>query len=192
MINYLVGKPLIWDNSLTILINGVGYQVLVSPTHLSQIQGQTEVELFIYTHVKEDKLELYGFRDIKDKTVFCMLLNVSGVGPKTALLMFDLGAESVAKAVQDADLTFFKAIPRVGKKLAQKIIIELKPKLGDLKELNLQPLSREEEELTQALLGLGFEESLVSQVVAEIEVAAVGIETALKTAIKELTKNRQL
>jgi holliday junction DNA helicase RuvA len=164
MIAQLTGKPIVKDSDLIIDVAGVGYQVLVSDQTLAKIGGQLEVTLSIFTHVREDTLELFGFIDPTDKKLFQLLLGVSGVGPKTALVISSHGANSITQAVQEADVTFFTKVPRVGKKLAQKIIIDLKSKLGSLRELELGGVTDpKQKEVVEALLALGFEEQKVYQ-----------------------------
>ncbi len=185
MIGYLSGIARINDEKLIILANGVGYLVIVSPQQLSKISNDQEISLFIYTHVKEDLLELYGFETANDKKVFLMLLSVSGVGAKTALAMLSKGAAPVIEAIRQADLGFFKSVPRVGKKLAQKIIIELKNKVGSTTELSLEGLSNKKQEVLEALMGLGFAEEKIELALAELD-EAMESEELLKAAMKKL------
>jgi len=190
MIGYLAGQPVLAGNHLIVLTGGVGYEVVVHPQLLNTLTQQAKVELYIHTYVREDRLELYGFGNLEDRTVFRMLIDISGVGPKTAIQMFAQGSPAIIDAVQQADLGFFKSIPRVGKKVAQKIIIELKPKLGNIKELNLKSFAGPELDLFEALLSLGFEETKIKQVMEELDVADLGLEKALKSAMKRLTTPR--
>ncbi|MGD9129837.1 MAG: Holliday junction branch migration protein RuvA [Candidatus Woesebacteria bacterium] len=190
MISYLIGKPIIRKNELTILVNGVGYRVFTSQTVLQKSNSIEELELFIHTHVKEDKLELYGFLIEKDLKIFELVLSVSGVGPKTALLLTEAGSEQLINAVQNAQLKFFTKIPRVGKKLAQKIIIELRGKLGGLKELDLTPLSSQEMEVSEALQNLGFEEEHITLVIKEIDCDKLSLEEIIKLAIQKLANGK--
>jgi len=187
MINYLIGRPVLIGKSLSVVVGGVGYEVIVSPQTLSAVSSLDQVKIHIHTHVKEDRIELYGFTSTEEKTVFKMLIGISGVGPKTGILMFDKGTEALVQAVQEANVAFFKAIPRVGKKLAQKIIIDLKSKLGSLKELNLKPLSPQQSQLTDALLGLGFDEAKIVLVLEEIETEKLPLEESLKLAMQKIT-----
>ncbi len=188
MIALLTGKPKISRNQLIIDVQGVGYAVHVGSHVQQKLIGEKHVQLFIYTHVREDTIELYGFLDEKEKEVFILLIGVSGVGPKTAINMFHKGADQVVHAVQNADVAFFKAIPRVGKKLAQKIIIELKSKLGSLKELNLAPQSQEQKDVAEALQGLGFSESDIQDVLQKIDVESMSIQEAITKSMRMLGK----
>jgi holliday junction DNA helicase RuvA len=169
---------------------GVGYKVEVSPSLLTTTQEGEESSLYIYTHVKEDALKLFGFKSQKDLSLFELVLSVSGVGPKTALAIIDTGAERLVTAVQNADVAFFSAVPRVGKKLAQKIIIELKSKLGGLKDLDLSPLSQTEQDVMDGLLGLGFVETNIQEVLKTLDTKK-SVETILKQAVKKLSKINQ-
>lgn len=170
MIAFLEGTASIQGEELIILTHGVGYGVHVGGKVLGQIQDGQPVQLWIYTHVREDALELFGFWSAADKEVFKMLLGVSGVGPKTALSISDYSSEQIVHAVQTADVSLFSAVPRVGKKLAQKIIIELKPKLGSLQELHLGPRSDQERDVMEALHALGFSDTEIQRVITTLEI----------------------
>lgn len=189
MISYLVGKPILCNtnNTATILVGGVGYEVHLTPQLASKIASSPEVSLFIYTHVREEILALYGFETVAERALFLMVLSVSGVGPATALPIVGAGANQVIEAIQQARVPFFTAIPRIGKKLAQKIIIELSSKLGEMKKLNLEPQSPLAADLTESLLQLGFAEDVVTATITEIDIETVGLEKALKLALKKLS-----
>lgn len=187
MIAYLTGPAQVKKDHLLVVVNGVGYQVFAGHNLLRQVQtaGKPEVALSIYTLVKEDRLELYGFASEEELELFKLVLNVSGVGPKIAMQLVDAGSISLINAVQEAKLAFFTSVPRVGKKLAQKIIIELKGKLGSLRELNLATLSAPEQDILDALMGLGFEENLARDIISDLDMQGLSIEAALKIAINQ-------
>ncbi len=187
MISYLQGKPILDKDGLIIVANGVGYGVHVTEKFRSLAANQPSIELFVYTHVREDALELFGFNDRNQRDMFVLLLSVSGVGPKTALNILNFEANEIIQAVQMGDVSLFSAVPRVGKKLAQKIIIELRSKLGSLKELDLAPLSAQKQTVFDALTGLGFEERSIHQVLQNVPVDDMPLPEAIKTAMKELS-----
>lgn len=184
MISYLIGKPIIEKDYLTMLCGQVGYAVHVTGQTLSQLAGQSEIQLHIYTHVKEEVLELYGFPAVADRELFLLLIGVSGVGPKTALHILNLGTDALIEAVQQANPAFFVAAPRVGKKLAQKIIIDLRSKLGAIKDLNLAPLSVARQEVLLALQSLGFDEFIASEKIKDLAIEEMTTSEAIKQAIK--------
>lgn len=185
MIALLTGTPTILEDSLVLDVNGVGYGLAVGHKTLQQTLDKQTVQLHIYTHVREEALELYGFATLQDKRLFLLLLTVSGIGPRTALAITDKGATAITTAVQQADVSFFSSVPRVGKKLAQKIIIELTSKLGSLKELNLQPLTTFEEELSTALVSLGFSEQESAEIVRLEDFSRHTLEEALQSILKK-------
>lgn len=191
MIGYLQGKPLPQKDSLLVVVNGVGYQVHVTGRVLAQANTQEEVTLYTYTHVREDILELYGFSQPADKEIFELLLSVSGVGPRIALAISEYGPEAISQAVQTANVGLFSSVPRVGKKLAQKIIIELKSKLGSLYELQLGPQNQQQQDVTEALVALGFSEAEVHQVLPDVlPDESTDAAQAIKAAIKLLTNKK--
>ena len=113
-------------------MNGVGYLVAATPAALREADGATEVTLLTYLNVREDALQLYGFADRSERELFVQLLAVSGVGPKVALAI--LSGSPVAdlrRAIVSQDVARFQAIPGIGRKTAERIVLELKEKLPD-------------------------------------------------------------
>ena len=186
MIGYLRGIPKRTDTGLMVLVGGVGYTVFVSNTTLAAAVELPEIELYIFTHVTETAFDLFGFRTQQEKKLFTLLLATSGVGPKTALAITEKGSDSIVTAVQEATVSFFTSVPRVGKKMAQKIIIDLTPKLGSIKELQLAPLSGIHSELSEALLSLGFDENSVTDIARSPEFEGKTIQEALQLSLKKL------
>lgn len=190
MIAYLIGKPLVHSEELIILTGGVGYDVKVTNQVLSQATNKEEVSLYIYTHVKEDALVLFGFSSLNEKSLFKLLISVSGVGPATAMNILNKGANKIITAIQSADVAFFTSVKRVGKKSGQKIIIDLKSKLGGVKDLDLTPLNQMQSDIVEALTSLGFAEDSANQVIKDLNLKDMPLAKAVKMAIKELGKNK--
>lgn len=187
MISYLKGTPVVYKDYITVIVNGVGYKVTVGAQTLQQAGIVNEIELYIYTHVKEDILDLYGFASHQQMVVFELVLSVSGVGPKTAIALTDAGTDRLIAAIQNADIQFFTSVPRVGKKMAQKIIIELTSKIGSVQELDLTPLSPKNQDLVDALTSLGFSEQDIRTVMKEVDTESLPLEEAIKESIKLLS-----
>ena len=178
MIGYLQGEiKYSGSDSIIILVNNVGYKVYVTKLY----KVGTHVELYIHTHVREDALNLYGFATASDLQMFEWLISVSGIGPKTALLAMAGGSSQIAKAIATADVSFFTQIPRLGKKNAQKIIIELKNKIGGFSELNLAD-DESTSEAVLALQSMGYTLAEAQKAVNAVEPA----ETVEKTIRKVL------
>src|SRR3989338_1946548 len=158
MIGSLRGKvQFIQGQEIIIDVGGVGYRVSL-PRSVCTVSGGDSISLFIYTHVREDELSLFGFKEIHDLRLFENLLKVSGIGPKTALGVFSAGTrDEIIKATIAGDVEFFEKVPRLGRKNAQKIIIELKSKFGDLSDIDLSDKDKEENnEVILALRTFGF------------------------------------
>lgn len=157
MIGSLTGTVDYKDAScLIVAVGGVGYKVYI-PVSISSNVGD-QIKLFTHTHVREDVLELYGFTDPTDLKVFEYLISVSGVGCKTALGVFSVGSrKEIITAITSNDVAFFTSVPRLGKKNAQKIIIELKNKLGGQEDLDLSAADSDDaNEVIAALKTFGF------------------------------------
>jgi Holliday junction DNA helicase RuvA len=155
MIAKLTGRPeRFTDDSIILDVNGVGYKVFVGSTIAAATNNL--ISLFVHTHVRQDSLDLYGFLTKEELQLFKLIINIAGIGPRTGLLLLGQGAAAITEAVTKADVDFFTSIPRLGRKNAQKIIIELKPKLGDLTALDLTQENSETADALNALISLGF------------------------------------
>jgi holliday junction DNA helicase RuvA len=132
MISQLRGRAVARrPDGLVLDVNGVGYLVAATPSALRRADGAGEVVLETYLHVREDALQLYGFADSAERELFEHLLSVSGVGPKVALAIVS-GSSPVElrRAIVLEDTARFEAIPGIGKKTAQRVVLELKEKVG--------------------------------------------------------------
>lgn len=186
MIARLTGQPQISDQQLILDVHGVGYGVAVSHKVLQQATRHDQLTLFIHTYVREDRIKLYGFLTQQELQLFKMVTDVSGIGPATALVIMEQEPEKLITAVQEADVSFFKSIPRIGKKTAQKIIIELRGKLGEMKELNLAPLSSKEQTVVEALTALGFDDDQARSAISLVDLEGLDDAEAIKAVIKQL------
>ena len=192
MIGLIEGIPQISTrNTLIIMtVSGVGYEVSATASTIEKMIGQSKVSLFTHLVVKEDALDLYGFLKPSELLMFKLLIGVSGVGPKSAILIMNAGVEGITRAVIQADVAFFTQIPRVGKKNAQKIIIELKNKIGSVAELDLTgDENSETDDLMGALVGMGFVRAEVNQLIRSLPADAVTIEQKIMYVLKQKAKN---
>ncbi len=191
MIGSLRGKILLKDGLNVIVdVNGVGYRVLISEKQMLKTLMDQEVMFYIYSHIREDAFDLFGFSELADLKLFENLIGVSGVGPKTAMSIFSfLTREEIVNAVLKGDAGAFTGIPRLGNKNAQKIIIELKNKLGDTSIIDLNELGGStNDEVFEALKGFGFSAKEISDALKNIDKNATTIEEKIKLSIKYLGK----
>lgn len=191
MISFLHGVILLRDGpTLIINVGGVGYRVLASADCLSDAKIGEEAKIYTYTHVREDILELYGFSKYSDVKLFEQLLGVSGIGPKTAIGVFAIGSgNEIIEAITKGDVDYFIQVPRLGKKNAQRIIIELKTKMGSLSDLDLSGEDREErQEVLVALKSFGFTTQEAMKALQAIKGQGETTEEKIRLALKYLGK----
>ena len=133
MIARLRGRPVAnTPEGLVLDVGGVGYLVASTPAVIRGADGASEVSLHTYLHVREDALQLYGFADASERELFVQLLSVNGIGPKVALaIVSGSPAAELRRAIALEDTARFQAIPGIGKKTAERIVLELKEKLAD-------------------------------------------------------------
>ena len=167
-------------NPLIIDVHGVGYVVRVPERYLATIKPGKSHVLFIHSHIREDAFDLYGFATDQELRLFELLLTVSGIGPKTAILVIDRGAEAVENAVRKGDVEFFTAIPRLGTKNAQKIIIEFKGKL------DLTETSGETKQVIDALAGMGFDKQEIREALKKLDTKDITVEQKIRHTLKLL------
>jgi holliday junction DNA helicase RuvA len=129
----LRGRPVAnTPEGLVLDVGGVGYLVAATPSAVRKADAGDEVALHTYLHVREDALQLYGFAEVAERDLFVQLLSVNGVGPKVALaIVSGSPAAELRRAIVLEDTARFQAIPGIGKKTAERIVLELKEKLGD-------------------------------------------------------------
>ena len=188
MIGYLSGT--IYqkgDDQVIVLVGGVGYLVFVASGTLAKVSVGEKAEFFTQTHIREDVFDLYGFIDREELRLFKLLTQIPGIGPKTALSVVDRGAEAVKRAVVGADVDFFTLIPRLGKKNAQKIIIELKSKLGNLTELSLAETGGQTAEVVEALAAMGYTKTEAASAVRRLPENLETVEERLRFALRQLS-----
>lgn len=164
MIGKIVGEIEFIDLDLLLLMTkaGVGYEISICSTAISQkFKKGDKIELFTTTIMRDNEISLYGFLTKKEKDIFQKLLSVSGIGPRTAKMMIADGAKKVEQAVLRADLDFLASIKGIGKKSAQRLILELQGKLKLSPEV--KKLSRNLSEAAEALGKLGFDKKNISE-----------------------------
>ena len=174
MIGYLRGELL--ESSperLLILVGGVGYRVSVPlPTfyEVERLGVGSTVELRIHSHVREDAFELYGFWNEREKTLFEKLISVSGIGPKLArVILSGMPVDDLLAIVAQGDVTSLTRIPGVGKKTAERIVLEVQDKVQDLaKDLAPAPLGAGHDDLLAALENLGYKRSLADKALSRV------------------------
>jgi len=176
-------------NPAIFFVGDVGYAVYITNQYAKTLTPGKKTLLYIHSHIREDAFDLYGFPDEEELSLFELLITVSGIGPKTALPICERGTDAIKKAVASGDVEFFTTIPRLGKKNAQKIIIELKSKLGSLSDLDLRDdTDGETKQLMDALLSMGFIKNEVLAIIKKIPAKAVSLEQKLREALKLLGK----
>lgn len=185
MIGFLRGKAIIIkDNTLILDVSGVGYKILAPlPLLLSLVVGE-EVSLYIHTHVREDQLTLFGFKDESDLFLFEKLTSVSGIGPKSALSMLSIHSpSSIADAVERGDAQALSHTPGIGKRTAEKIIIELKGKLSHLVGAKETDTTYE---VRLALETLGYSSKEIHDALKELKTEGKTTSTLIKEALNQL------
>ena len=167
MIGSIKGKVILKTEKFIIVeTGGVGYKVNISPDTLSKIQKEKEAFLFVHTHIREDILDLYGFLDHQELEFFEMLLSVSGIGPRSALTILSIASiETLKKAIGTSDTNYLTKISGIGRKTAEKIVIELRDKMGEEKEGgSLQ----DELDALEALKSLGYSQSQAREALKKV------------------------
>ena len=163
MIAHVFGKVAEkFNGSLVIDVHGVGYEVSVATNDFDAVILDQEVKFYTYHHVREQSEELFGFSSLAAKKLFEMLITVQGVGPKAALAILSLGdAEQVRNAIANADSGFVQKATGVGKKTAERVVVDLSDKVGlpthyCRTETSLQTELNTPDEALEALMALGY------------------------------------
>lgn len=197
MIAFLEGTTVGADeNRLFLNVNGVGFEIYMPARSLSRLDvNGSQVKIYTYMAVREDAMQLFGFLSRDDKKVFQLLLGVSGIGPKGALSVLSmLSADDLRFAVLSEDVKAISAVPGLGKKTAQKLILELKDKFDLADTLSAKEESTEvmpdesgRREAVEALKALGYSASESMRAINRVKDAdTLSVEEILKVALREM------
>ena len=185
MIAYLSGKLLEKHaNSVIVDVGGVGYEVTLPLSTFYEIgEPGSHIELRIYTHVREDAIQLFGFKTTRERDLYLKLISVQGIGAKSGVTMLSgMSADEIVAAIRSNDLGRLTAIPGVGRKTAERLVIELRDKVGDLAAAAGAAASISADELPADVV---FEDALSALVNLGYQRAAA--ERALKKVVQEGT-----
>lgn len=189
-------------NYIIVEVGGVGYQVYTSVTSYQVLPevGKT-VTLFTYTYLREDALNLYGFLTMEEKDLFMLLLNVSGIGPRLSLnILSGISVSGLVNSIRDGDIVKLTSIPGIGKKMASRLIFELKEKIGDLFSLVYEGAGDEIRkgerdkiitDVLSALMNLGYPRQLAMDSIKRItrgSLKDLSAEELIKESLKILAK----
>ena len=168
MIYFLRGKIAAKDKNLVVLeTGGVGYEIYVGKKFLDKLKINEEIKIFVYLYLRQDSLELYGFEKESELKYFKTLNNITRIGPKIALKILSLvKIENLERAVLDNDINFLTEISGIGKKNAQRIILELKEKIKGSPSL---VDNKERKTLFEALKKLGYSQEQIRDVIGGIK-----------------------
>ena len=173
MIARIRGKAVAWDaDGLIVDVGGVGYRLFATPTAVKKADGQDEVVLETHLHVREDAMQLYGFADPGERELFEQLLSVSGVGPKVALaIVSGYSPAELRRAIVREDDALFQTIPGIGKKTAQRVVLELKEKIAPLAAVEAPHLRVGDGHTVarDALVELGYSVAEAEQRLSEVD-----------------------
>ena len=192
LISYIKGIITYKTNTFVVVeCNGIGYKIFVSSATLSHLNETETVMIYTFMNVKEDDISLFGFLTQQEQTIFHQLLSVSGIGPKGALaFLSEMTPEDIIIAILSEDIKTLSKTPGIGKKTAQRLILELKDKVKPQEAIQQTPQkdTNEKWEAVEALTSLGYSRSEAMQAVNACYKEGLSVEEILKLSFKKLTK----
>jgi Holliday junction DNA helicase RuvA len=179
------------DDSIIINVGGIGFRVYVPASTLSQLGAvKGRVSLYTHLHVREDNISLYGFASSEELTLFKSLISVSGIGAKLALaLLSALNPEQLVMAITSGDIDLLSQTPGIGKKMASRLVVELRGKLEkDWREMAL-PLAPERVDVIAALTGLGYSVTEAAKAISRLpDSEELSLEEKVKMALQQMAR----
>lgn len=195
MFSYLSGLPIAkTDRSLTLNVNGVGYKVSTPAPLLNKIELHLPLELHIYTNVREDEISLYGFETPENLRLFELFISVNGVGPRLAMELFTSPIDKTKQAIANGNVAVLTQIPGIGKKTAERLIVELKDKIGmgaalsndDTTSMILGPTATISDDVCEALENLGYKPKDIQRVFRSLKEPIEKPEEMIKYFLKNV------
>lgn len=194
MIYHLTGKVIFVGERFIVLdVSGVGYKLYVTLDSLkeaSKTRGEN-MDFWTHLHVKEDALDLYGFKEKAELEFFELLINVPGVGPRTALSVLNIASlDSIKSAISSGDATYLTKVSGIGRKTAEKIVLELKDKFSSSKDGVWSEAMKGDAEAIEALEALGYSAKEAREAVKKVSKENEGTNQKVREALKILGKSR--
>ncbi len=188
MISYIEGTILEKEErTLTLLVHGIGYMIYTTGSILNKLREGTECSFWTHMVVREDAHTLYGFKDKEELRFFELLIGISGIGPKTALGILNVSSvDSIRIAVSTGDTSHLTKVSGIGKKVADKIVLELKGKFGT--EMTSGVSLRDEVDAVEALKSIGFNQKDAREALKEVDPSITNTGERIKKALKILGK----
>jgi len=188
LINFIRGTLIsIEDDLIVVENNGIGYEIFLSTKDIEKILDKINSEILVYTYFihKEDNMALFGFLNKETKKFFKELLKVDGIGPKLATkILGSATPEEISKYIEEENIDMLKRIPGIGQKMVGKLILELKGKLN----LNIENFTTIEKEIISAMVNLGYEEAMVTEVIKKNKPESDDLEKEFKRILKLLAR----
>lgn len=187
MIAHLTGKiEYLKDNYVVVNVNSVGYKVFLSIYSLGKVAGISEVSLFIHTYVREDTLALYGFLTIEEMEMFELLISISGIGPKAALGILSIATPKTIKtAILNEDPSILTKVSGIGKKTAERVILELKNKVADISVGDKEEATIDVDAI-EALITMGYSNTEAREALKNVPTDIKDVGARVKEALKGL------
>lgn len=187
MISSITGKIIFKALGFIILETegGIGYKIYAGPDILNEPKDSSHIKIWTHLHTREDGIDLYGFKNYAELEFFETLIKVSGVGPKSALAFFNLAPVDVLKnAIASGEAAYLTKVSGIGRKTAEKIVVELRDKFGGKDGVEFR--FKEDEEVFEALQSLGYAPKNIREAINKIPSELKGAENRIKEAIKIL------
>ena len=178
------------ENYVVVDVSGVGYKVFVSAYVAGKISGMDAVEIFTHTYVREDTLALYGFLAVEELEMFELLISISGIGPKAAMSILSIADPATIKsAIVNEDPTILTKVSGVGKKTAQRVIIELKNKVGNITISASEKLEiASDSDTLEALIAMGYSIAQAREALKLVPKEVKDIGERVKTALRSMSR----
>lgn len=191
MISHITGEILLKGDRFAIIdVSGVGYKVYISIDTMRKIGNDGEkVSLWTYLAVRENALDLYGFIENAEVELFELLISISGVGPKSALAIMSVAPlDTLKAAISSGDTSYLTKVSGIGKKNAEKIVLELRDKLGVLESESVGGVMSEDSDVVDALVAMGYSAVEAREALKQVAQEVSGTSARIKEALKNLSK----
>jgi len=192
MISFLSGKILNKGNGFIVLrVGDIGYKIFVNTGIMSESRIGDSLEIYTHQHVREDALDLFGFKDMAGLELFELLISISGVGPKTALGVLSVGsANEIRESIACGDAALLTKVSGIGKKTAERVVLELRDKMGVLekREIGSESSSSIASDEIDALMALGYSLADAREALKRVDPEIKGSGARIKEALRRMGK----